>query len=151
MGILSDFTPGGIITDIAGKLIDTIAGFFPNPEEKAKALQQLETLRLQGAFKEQEGQIQLAIQQAITNSEEAKSQSLFVAGWRPGVGWTCGLALAYSYVVQPLLIFVFAATGHPVKGLPTLDLSQLMPILVGMLGLGYMRTQEKLKGKSNGQ
>ena len=145
-----DLTPQGLIGDIAGKLIDTVAGFFPNPEEKAKAAQALETLRLQGAFHTQELQIQLLLQQAKTNQVEAASRSLWVAGWRPGVGWTCGAALAYSYVLQPFLVFVMTALGHPLTGLPTLDLSQLMPVLVGMLGLGYMRTQEKLKGMSRG-
>ena len=70
---------------------------------------------------------------------------MFVAGWRPFIGWTCGAALAYTYVVQPLLIFILAQSGYLVE-MPALDIAGLMPVLMGILGLGGMRSYEKVKG-----
>jgi len=81
------------------------------------------------------------------NKEEARSRNIFVAGWRPFVGWTCGMALAYTYVIQPILIFGLAHFGYWVD-LPPLDMSTMMPVLLGMLGLGGLRSFEKYKGVS---
>ena len=81
------------------------------------------------------------------NKQEAAHRSVFVAGWRPFIGWTCGIALAYNYVLQPILIFVLAQTGH-LMNLPSMDLNEIMPVLMGMLGLGGLRTFEKYKGVS---
>jgi Holin of 3TMs, for gene-transfer release len=93
-----------------------------------------------------ENKIQDAISAQIeVNKQEAASPSLFVAGWRPWIGWTCGMAFAWAFVLQPLLTFALAAAGHKMD-LPTLDLSQMMPVLLGMLGLGAMRTYEKIQG-----
>lgn len=95
-------------------------------------------------------QLQLGVNQA-----EAASTSMFVAGWRPAVGWTCGLAFAYTYVVLPLLQFGVYTFGTAtmvaqLKGLPVLDIGTMMPVLFGMLGMGYMRTLDKQNGTSNG-
>jgi hypothetical protein len=83
--------------------------------------------------------------QMEVNKVEAAHPSIFVAGWRPFIGWTCGTALALDFLVRPIaqwIILIF----EKVVILPTLDTSQLMPILMGMLGLGTLRTYEKLKG-----
>lgn len=85
------------------------------------------------------GQIQV-------NQEEAKSKSIFVAGWRPFVGWSCGAAFAYNFMIQPLLTFILISCGVNLDKLPTLDISQMMPVLLGMLGLGAMRSYEKKNG-----
>ncbi len=143
---LLDFTPQGLIADLGGKLIDTIAGFFPNPEKKAEAAQALALAQLQGAFKEEEASLALLQQQAKINLAEAESKSFWVAGWRPGVGWACAGAFAYSYVLQPFLTFIIAVLGIHTQPLPVLDLSGMMPVLLGMLGLGGMRSYEKVKG-----
>lgn len=87
---------------------------------------------------------QLAINQA-----EAGNTSIFVAGWRPWIGWVCGCAFAWSYVAAPLANYVATLSGHAVT-LPALNLDGMMPVLLGMLGLGTMRTTEKLKGVSSG-
>lgn len=76
---------------------------------------------------------------------EAGSQSLFVAGWRPAVGWVCASAFGWTYVVAPMVAYVAKLCGSQVV-LPVLDLSQLSPVLMGMLGLGVLRTYEKVNG-----
>jgi len=80
------------------------------------------------------------------NIEEAKSSSLFVAGWRPFVGWICGSALGYNFVLQPCLAFLIGAYRLQLPPLPVIDYGSLSAILLGMLGLGGMRTYEKIKG-----
>jgi hypothetical protein len=84
--------------------------------------------------------------QLLINLEEAKHQNLFVAGWRPFIGWTCGVALAYSFVLQPFAAFLVGVYKWQLPPLPALDASSLMTILLGLLGLGGMRTFEKLRG-----
>ena len=147
---LLDFTPQGLIADLGGKLIDTIAGFFPNPEKKAEAAQALALAQLQGAFKEEEASLALLQQQAKINLAEAESKSFWVAGWRPGVGWACAGAFGYNYILQPFLSFVVTISGTHIPPLPHLDLSGMMPVLLGMLGLGGMRSYEKVKGINAG-
>ena len=119
---------------------DVLDRFFPNKEEKEKAAREIEA-----KLAEHLAKIDLA--QLEVNKQEAAHRNLFVAGWRPFVGWTCGLALFYTYVVQPMAMFVMAQTGDLVQ-LPHLDLSTMMPVLLGMLGLGGLRTYEKFKGVS---
>jgi hypothetical protein len=70
---------------------------------------------------------------------------MFVAGWRPFVGWTCGVALAYHFVISPILGFVLVLAGVQIS-MPTFEFSQLSTILMGMLGLGGLRSYEKMKG-----
>ena len=78
---------------------------------------------------------------------EASHRSVFVAGWRPFVGWVCGVALAYHFILAPLLQFSFALAGMD-QELPEFEFSQLSTVLMGMLGLGGLRTFEKMKGVS---
>jgi hypothetical protein len=80
------------------------------------------------------------------NKAEAASGSIFKGGWRPFVGWTCGIAFAYHFILQPTLIFVLAVFGVAVPDLPEFDISTLLPVLGGMLGIGGLRTYEKQKG-----
>ena len=85
--------------------------------------------------------------QLEVNKQEAASQSMFVAGWRPSVGWICSISMAYHFIIQPLLVFILKANGIEVD-LPEFEFSQLSTILMGMLGLGGLRTYEKLQGVS---
>lgn len=125
------------ILDLGGKLIDRL---WPNPEDKAKA--QLELLKLQqnGDLKQLDAELQLALEQAQTNTAEAQSRTLFVSGWRPCVGWTCSAGMLYQILLRPLLI---GFSGHD---FPPLEMDTLMTLLFGLLGLGAYRTVEKLKG-----
>jgi hypothetical protein len=118
------------ITGVAGKVLDK---FVQDKDLKAKLDQEMKM-----AFHEANlAQIEL-------NKEEAKSSSLFVSGWRPFVGWTCGVALAYHFILEPFIKFIVVINGVDVE-LPTFDFSQLSSILMGMLGLGGLRTYEKMK------
>lgn len=88
---------------------------------------------------------ELAKAQIAVNQKEAAHKSLFVAGWRPAVGWVCVLGMASNFMVIPLANFALALAESTIV-VPILDLTQMMPVLMGMLGLGAMRTMEKTKG-----
>lgn len=81
------------------------------------------------------------------NKAEAGSGSIFVAGWRPFIGWVCGSALAYQFVVAPVGIWVAGIFGHVIPPAPALD-NMLWELMFGMLGMGTLRTLEKIKGVS---
>lgn len=85
----------------------------------------------------------LSIQTRI-NEIEAKHRTVFVAGWRPFIGWVCGFALAYNFVIRDLFIWALQPESVP----PALQMEHLMTVLMGMLGLGGLRTYEKIKDKS---
>jgi len=127
------------LIDPISRIIDKI---IPDPEAAAKA--KLELLKADNAQYLEELQIALQADQmqADINKVEAGSESVFVSGWRPFVGWVCGFALAYHFVLQPLLAFFLSSIGHPVV-LPVFDMGELVTILLGMLGLGSLRTVEK--------
>ena len=126
------------VSNVASAAAEIIGLFKANPTVKAQLSQQLDETALSGQIQEVLAEIQV-------DAVEAASKSTFVAGWRPGIGWVCGAAMAYAYIVQPLGGFLLAAVGHPVA-LPAVSLSELMPVLLGMLGLGAMRTVEKVQG-----
>jgi hypothetical protein len=127
-----------LIPALLPAVTDIIGRFLPeNKEERAKAERQIEQQLTTHLAK-----IDLA--QLDINKQEAAHRSVFVAGWRPFIGWSCGLALAWTYVMTPILQFTLAQTGHLVD-LPAMDMSQMMPVLMGILGLGGLRTFEKFK------
>lgn len=83
--------------------------------------------------------------QIEVNKVEAQHRTVFVAGWRPFTGWICASALAYHFIIEPILVFTLAAQNIQLT-LPTFDMSSLLTVLMGMLGLGGLRTYEKSKG-----
>jgi hypothetical protein len=89
---------------------------------------------------------ELAKGQLEINLAEAKSGSLFKGGWRPFIGWVCGFAFLYHFILQPLIVFTVSAAGVVIPPLPEFDMSSLMTVMMGMLGLGGLRTFEKHKG-----
>lgn len=127
--------PVSLIFGVGEKLIDKI---FPDPQKKADALLKLEELRQNGDLAAIAGQTEI-------NKIEAANPNLFVSGWRPFVGWTCGSGLAIQFVVGPLVGWASRLAGHPTD-LPVLDLSLLITLLAGMLGLSGLRTYEKKQG-----
>lgn len=124
--------PVALLGTLAAPIIDAL---FETEEEKAAA-----------KVKVMNAAHQMDLSQLQVNIKEAMHESIFVAGWRPFVGWVCGSALAYTYILQPLLAFTLNAFGVDIGELPEISLGELMPVLMGMLGLGYLRTREKEKG-----
>ena len=133
--------PVTAVLDIGSKLIDRL---WPNPAERDAAKLALYKAQQEGEFKEQEQVFQLAKAQIEVNKEEAASTSLFVSGWRPAVGWTCVAGLGYSFFGLPLLSWGSTNFGWVIP--PALDMSTLLTLLLGMLGLGGLRTKEKIEG-----
>jgi hypothetical protein len=130
---------GSLITSLLPAVTDVVGRFLPaDPEKKAAAEREIKS-----ALQTHLAQVDLA--QLGINKTEAAHRSMFVAGWRPFIGWTCGVALAYSYVLQPIMVFALAQSGYLME-LPRMDLTELMPVLMGILGLGSMRSWEKVKG-----
>ena len=89
--------------------------------------------------------------QLKVNQQEAAHNSLFVAGWRPFIGWVCGVALCWHFILQPITVMIIRLAGYEQVILPDFDFSQLSTILMGMLGLGGLTTFEKMKGVSREQ
>ena len=116
------------------KLLDK---FFTSPEEKAKA--QLELFRLQ-----QEGELKEILAQLEINAREAQHASIFVAGWRPAVGWICAAGLGYQTIFHNLIVWISSAQGWTPPPAP--DTETLLYILGAMLGVGALRTYEKKHG-----
>lgn len=83
--------------------------------------------------------------QLDANRAEAASQSAFTSGWRPAIGWVCGAALGMQYIARPLVAWVGIVTGHPLPELPGID-DNLWELMLGLLGLGGLRTFEKTRG-----
>ena len=93
--------------------------------------------------------MQLIIAQTEINKIEASSSDRFVSGWRPFVGWVCGTALAYQFIAEPLLRFIAQVVFKYGGTFPVLQLGELNTILIGLLGLGAMRSFDKTKGTSS--
>ena len=124
---------------LIGPVSSLLDKFIPDAGEKAKLAHEIATMAEKQAH-------ELALAQIDVNKAEAASTSLFKAGWRPFIGWTCGSAFAYHFVLQPLLVFVLVSSGNTVPELPKFEMDALMTVLFGMLGLGGLRTFEKFKG-----
>jgi len=133
------------IANIAAKVIDK---FIPDPQAKAEALFKLKELEQKGELAQLAAETDLAKGQLEINKIEAASNSLFVAGARPFIMWVCGVAFAYKFIIQPFLIFTLIAFGSDFDfhKLPLLDWTEMSPVLLGLLGLGGMRTYEKKNG-----
>jgi hypothetical protein len=135
-----DITGLGAIFDFGGKIIDKI---FPNKDEADKAKVAMMQMQQQGELQMLQDQFQLAIKQGEINVEEAKNASIFVSGWRPFAGWVCGCALAYNYVLMPLIVYFSKVLYPDAPPMPALDMGELMTLLLGMLGLGGLRSFDK--------
>lgn len=123
--------------------------FIPDPQAKAQALLELRKEENQQALAELQIEAQTALGQMEINKIEAGSVDKFSSRWRPMIGYICGFAFAYKFVIQPFLIFVLVASGSSFDyhKLPELDWAEMSPVLVGMLGLGGLRTAERITGK----
>ena len=127
--------PVTALLDIGGKVIDRL---WPDPAQAANA--KLELIKLQ-----QSGELTVIAGQLKINEAEASNPSVFVSGWRPAIGWICGLACAWNWIGLPVVKLGLALSGHPLDLAPA-NVSEMMPILLGMLGIGGLRTVEKING-----
>lgn len=161
--ILGDAAPviGGLLGGPAGAAVGSVVaralGVGNSPDAVTRALQTDPKALAKVIELERSDAMKLALAkladqsaQVKVDEEEAKSSSLFVSGWRPAIGWICGIAFGVAYVLEPLVAWG-AALDHAHVVLPALDLSTMMPVLLGMLGLGGLRTAEKIKGSSRVQ
>jgi|TARA_R110000744_G_scaffold25802_2_gene63818 hypothetical protein len=129
----------GLISAIMPSVMEVAGRFLPEDKEKRAAAER----EIQAKLTDSLAQVDLA--QLGINKVEAAHRSVFVAGWRPFLGWSMGVAMTWTYVVMPIAQFILAQTGHLVD-LPALNTGELMPVLMGMLGLGGLRSWEKVKG-----
>ena len=127
--------PVTALLDIGSKVIDKI---FPDPTAAASA--KLELLKLQ-----QNGDLAVMAGQMKINEIEAGSASIFVSGWRPAIGWVCGGACAWNWIGLPIVKVGLGLLAIKLELAPA-NLTEMMPILLGMLGLGGLRTLEKVNG-----
>jgi hypothetical protein len=138
--ILSVLTGG--VSSLLGPVVNRLADLIPDPVAKAQAMQELQEKMLAAdqAMQQQQDQI---------NANEASNNNMFVSGWRPFIGWVCGVGLAWSVFVGPLFQWIANLFGSKVQA-PTFNTDSLMSILIPMLGLGAYRTVEKLNGVAGG-
>jgi hypothetical protein len=128
-----------IIGGVIEKALGIADKFIPDKDARERLRAELEQAAQQGRFDNDLAQI-------LLNTEEAKSPSLFKGGWRPAVGWVCAIAFGYSYVLYPFLKFIAVIAMDNPPEFPTINLGEMMPVLLGMLGLGYLRTDERKAG-----
>lgn len=120
---------------VIGGLLDKL---IPDEAEAAKQKAEMELRLMEAANDANMAQVE-------ANKVEASHSSVFVAGWRPFIGWCCGAALAFNYVVAPLVVWLGGVIGHPVPVPPSID-DMLFELMFGMLGMAGIRTFEKVKG-----
>lgn len=129
---------------VLGTIFDKI---IPDPQAAAEAKLKAMEMAQRGELAVLDADVRLALGQMVINQEEAKTD-LFRGGWRPATGWACVAGLVYQFLVQPLLPWIVAVCGGHVPPLPAIDNETLMVLLTGMLGLGGLRTFERIKGKA---
>lgn len=127
-----------VLDILVGPISALLSKVVPDLDERNRLAHEIATM----AEKQAHEQI---MAQVNVNQQEAAHKSLFVAGWRPFIGWTCGIAMGFNYVGVPLVETIYAMYSVPIKINP-LDLDVMLPVLLGMLGLGGMRSYEKRNG-----
>jgi hypothetical protein len=132
--MLSELLKGTI-----GPIVDGFLKFIPDKNAREEAKEQLESQMLIAMTGLVQGQLAI-------NAKEAEHGSIFVAGWRPAIGWICGVALGWNYILQPIINWGAFVSGVDLATAPSLDTAELTTILLGMLGLGGLRTYEKRLG-----
>lgn len=138
-----------MITDLIAESLKIVDKYIPDPEQRAKAQYDLAQLEQQKDLAEIDADKQISTSQAETNTAEASNMNLFVSGWRPAIGWVCGLSLTLYYVPQ-----FIAATGLWINMCLTqkqllhypVDINDIITLTLSMLGMGGLRTIEKFKG-----
>jgi hypothetical protein len=129
---------------VVGSLLEK---FIPDPQAAAEAKLKMREMAQKGELAALDADMKLALGQMEINREEAKTD-MFRGGWRPATGWACVAGLIYQFLAQPLVPWLATVMGFTVPPLPAIDNDTLMVLLTGMLGLGGLRTFEKVKGSA---
>jgi hypothetical protein len=124
---------------LIGPATELIGKFVEDKDKKNELAHQVATMAERHAQELAKGQLAI-------NAEEAKSKNIFIAGWRPCTGWVCSIALMVHFLIIPIADVVTAYMGYQPVPYPAFDMDTLMTVLLGMLGLGGLRTYEKQKG-----
>ena len=127
-----------MIQALIGPATKLLGKFIEDKDTKQKIAFELSTMAEKHAQELAKGQLEI-------NKMEAQHRSIFVAGWRPFLGWGLSFAMIWHFVLVPMITFGFAYAGAEVPELPAFDMDSLMTVLMGMLGLGGLRTFEKYK------
>jgi len=130
-----------MLSALIGPVTSLLDKFVEDKDQKAALAHEIATMAEKQAHEQVLAQLEV-------NKAEAASGSVFKGGWRPFIGWVCGIAFAYHFVLQPLALFGVTVAGVSIPAMPEFDMSSLMTVLMGMLGLGGLRTFEKHKGVS---
>lgn len=133
------------IIPIIGTVIDKV---IPDPAAAADAKLRAMELAQKGELAVLEADVQMASGQMRINEVEAASPDFFRGGWRPATGWCCVVGLLYQFLVQPILPWIVALFGVTVPPLPPINNEALFLLLTGMLGLGGLRSWERVRGKA---
>ena len=128
-----------LLNSLIGPATQILDKFVEDKDQKAKLAHELATMADRLAHEQNLAQIQV-------NREEASSGSLFKGGRRPCIGWICGIAFGYHFVLQPVIVFIVVLIGMDIPELPSFDMGTLLTVLGGMLGIGGLRSYEKSKG-----
>ena len=124
---------------LIGPVTGILDKFIEDKDQKAALAHEIATMSERHAQELAKGQLEI-------NKAEAASGSVFKGGWRPFIGWVCGAAFAYHFVLQPFIVFGVTVAGIDIPELPTFDMGSLMTVMMGMLGLGGLRSYEKKQG-----
>lgn len=127
-------------------VVSVIDKVLPDPQQAAEAKMRALEMAQKGELATLDADVRMALGQMEINKVEAQTD-LFRGGWRPATGWCCVAGLLYQFILQPVLPWVVALFGTEVPPLPSIDNETLMVLLTGMLGLGGLRTFERVKGK----
>ena len=127
-----------MLAQLIGPVTGLLDKFIEDKDKKNAIAHKIATMAQEHAQELSKAQIEV-------NKKEAEHKSLFVAGWRPAVGWVCCLGMASNFLVIPMANFALALSDSTIV-IPLIALSEMMPVLLGMLGLGAMRTVEKAQG-----
>ena len=140
---MTSFDPLSALFDLGKTAIEKI---WPDPSKRAEELFRLEQLKQSGDLALMKAQVDLLLGQIEVNKIEAASSSIFVAGWRPFAGWVGGVAFAYASIVEPMARFI-STVGFDYSGaFPEINTELTIQVLLGMLGLGLMRSFDKKQG-----
>lgn len=131
-----------LLIDPIARIVDKL---IPDKEAAAKAKIELMKLEQQGQLSELDAIVEMSKAQAGINQQEAAHKSIFVAGWRPWIGWMCGMGIAWVFFIEPIVSY-FIAVYQPDVVPPSTNFDYLFELVLAMLGMGGLRTYEKLKG-----